>query len=71
MKKNNTLLNIQEVCKFYGLSIQTIRRRIREAKQGTGSFPAPIFGYGRKALWHKTDIENWKESEPQQTSQDR
>ena len=71
MKKTSTLLNIQEVCKFYGLSEPTIRRRIREAKQGTGSFPAPIFGYGKKALWHRKDLENFREIEPQQTSPDQ
>ena len=63
MKKNNVLLNIQDLCKFFGLSEPTIRRRIREAKQGIGSFPAPIFGYGKKVLWYREDIINYRETE--------
>ena len=64
MKKNSNLFNIQEVCQFYGLSEQTIRRRIKESKQGRSTFPKPIFGYCRKALWRREDIESWTESEP-------
>ena len=67
MTKSNDLLTIQEVYQFYGLSEQTIRRRIRESREGIGSFPRPIFGYGRKALWHRADIENWQETEPEQS----
>lgn len=71
MSKNTDLLSIQEICQYYGLSEQTIRRRIKEAKAGRSSFPRPIFGYGKKALWHKGDIENWKETEPEQGKQGR
>jgi predicted DNA-binding transcriptional regulator AlpA len=71
MTKSNDLLTIQEVCQFYGLSEQTIRRRIRESRKGIGSFPRPIFGYGRKALWHREDIENWQEKLPEQGEQNR
>ena len=71
MNKNNDLFTIQEVCQYYGLSEQTIRRRIRESREGAGSFPRPIFGYGRKALWRRSDIENWSETEPKQSGQDQ
>jgi predicted DNA-binding transcriptional regulator AlpA len=64
MSKNTDLFTIQEVCQYYGLSEQTIRRRIKDSKQGIGTFPCPIFGYGRKALWKKSDIESWSESMP-------
>ena len=63
MKKKSDLMNIQDVCRYYNLSEQTIRRRIREAKQGVSRFPTPIFGYGRKALWHRKDIEDYRETE--------
>ena len=69
MKKNPDLFTIQDVCKFFRLSEQTIRRRIKESKEGRGSFPRPVFGYGRKALWHREDIMNYREAE--QAEQDR
>ena len=56
------LLNFKEVCEFYGLSEQTIRRRIKESKEGTGTFPRPVFGHKRKALWYLTDLEDWRET---------
>ena len=71
MTKSSDLLNIQDVCKFYGLSEQTIRRRIKDSKEGISSFPRPIFGYGRKALWRRSEIENWTETEQEQATQDR
>ena len=71
MNKNNDLFTIQEVCQYYGLSEQTIRRRIRESREGTGSFPKPIFGFGKRGLWHREDIENWSETEPKQSGQDQ
>jgi len=70
MSKSAGLLSIQDICQFYGLSEQTIRRRIKESREGTGSFPKPIFGYGRKGLWHREDIENWKETEQEQSGRE-
>ena len=70
MKKSTDLLTIQDLCNFYGLSEQTIRRRIRESREGAGSFPRPVFGYGRKALWHRNDIISWRETKPEQSEQD-
>ena len=71
MTKSSDLLNIKDLCKFYGLSVQTIRRRIREAKEGTGSFPRPVFGYGKKALWHWEDILNYRAAESEQDKQEQ
>ena len=71
MSKSSDLMNIQEVCQYYGLSEQTIRRRIRESKLGCSSFPRPITGYSRKALWRRTDIEDWTETGPQEPEQVR
>jgi len=65
MSKSNDLFSIQDICQYFGLSEQTIRRRIRESREGTGSFPKPIFGYGKRGLWHREQIENWKETQEQ------
>jgi len=61
MTQDKTMWTIQQICDFYGLSEQTIRRRIRDAKAKKSSFPKPVFGYGRKGLWHAEDIINWSE----------
>ena len=61
---NEELLNVKQVAFFFGVSESTIRRRIRERKNGDGTFPIPIFGFGRIARWRKSDIESWSEIEP-------
>jgi predicted DNA-binding transcriptional regulator AlpA len=71
MSKNQNLLTIREVAEYYGLSIQSIRRRLRESKNKSGSFPSPVFGYKKKLLFHRNEIESWKESEPEQPEHDR
>ena len=71
MTKNANLLTVEEVAQFYGVSTQTIRRRLQDSREGRGSFPAPVFGFKKKALFHRTEIENWKESEPEQDSTSR
>jgi predicted DNA-binding transcriptional regulator AlpA len=71
MSKSKDLLTLQEVAQFYGLSVQSIRRRLQEAKSGKSRFPRPIFGFGRKALFHRRDIENFTETaEPGEAGQD-
>jgi excisionase family DNA binding protein len=62
MTKDKDLFTIDDVCRYFGLSKQTIRRRIREAKLGKSTFPRPVFGYGRKALWRAKDITAWTET---------
>jgi len=62
MEQDKGLFTIQDLCRYFGLSEQTIRRRIKEAKEGMGTFPKPIFGYGRKGLWRIEDIMNWTET---------
>jgi excisionase family DNA binding protein len=71
MSKSTDLLTVQEVAQFYGVSTQTIRRRLKEAKTGKSRFPRPIFGFGRKALFHRRDIENFRETaEPREAGQE-
>ena len=72
MGKSTDLLTVQEVAEFYGLSVQSIRRRLQEAKSGKSRFPRPIFGFGRKALFHRRDIESFTETaEPAEAEQGR
>jgi len=71
MSKNQNLMTVPEVAAFYGLSTQTIRRRVKEAKEKRGSFPSPVFGYQKKALFHRSEVESWKEIvEPGEVGQD-
>ena len=71
MSKSTDLMTLQEVAEFYGLSVQSIRRRLKEAKSGKSRFPRPIFGFYRKALFHRRDIENFTETaEPGEAGQD-
>ena len=59
------LMNVRQVAEFYRVSESTIRRRIKERKAGDGSFPIPIFGFGKVARWRRSDIEDWNEIEPE------
>jgi len=62
---NQELMNIKQVAEYYSISESTVRRRLRERKNGDGTFPIPIFGFGRIARWRKSDIESWSEIEPE------
>jgi len=59
MKKNDDLFSMADVCEFYGLSESTIRRKVRNSRNGEGNFPLPLFGSGCRVLWRKDDILNW------------
>ena len=65
MSKDLEFWNIQQVAAFYAVSESTVRRRIRERKNGNGTFPIPVFGFGRIARWRRSDIESWNEVEPE------
>jgi len=41
MSKSTDLMTLQEVAEFYGLSVQSIRRRLKEAKSGKSTVPTP------------------------------
>ena len=59
MKKSQNLLTIGEVCTYFGLSESVIRRKVRDTREGRGTFPLPLFKSGHRLLWRKCDIENW------------
>ena len=58
------LVNIQEVADLMCSSVSTIRRRISDARKGLSTFPQPIFGSKKKALWRQDDILTWNEALP-------
>jgi len=58
------LVNIGEVADLMRSSVSTIRRRLAAARSGESSFPLPIFGNKKKALWRQDDILTWNESLP-------
>jgi len=60
MPKSQNLFDIADVCAYFGLSESTVRRRVRESRDGQGNFPLPLFGSGCRVLWRKSDIENWR-----------
>jgi predicted DNA-binding transcriptional regulator AlpA len=59
MKKNDDLFSMADVCEFFGLSESTIRRKIKNSRDGEGNFPLPLFGSKCRVLWKKEDILNW------------
>jgi predicted DNA-binding transcriptional regulator AlpA len=59
------LWDIKQVAEYFCVSESTIRRRLRDRKNGIGSFIVPVFGFSRIARWRREDIENWNEQEPE------
>lgn len=55
-------VTLKELSSIVKMSEATIRRRVRERKAGKGDFPLPVSGGGdgRKCLWRREDIENWR-----------
>ena len=59
MKKNKNVYDMKDTCNYFGLSESTIRKKVRESRNGESNFPLPLFKSGSKALWRKSDIEAW------------
>ena len=57
-------MNVKQVAEYFGISESTLRRRLRDRKNGEGTFPTPIFGFNKVARWRRYDIENWYETGP-------
>ena len=58
-KTSNDLFSIADVCSYYGLSEATIRRKVKESRDGKGNFPLPLFKSGCRVLWKRADILAW------------
>jgi predicted DNA-binding transcriptional regulator AlpA len=59
MQKSNELFDIHEVGADFGLSESSVRRRVRDSREGRGNFPLPLFKSGCRVLWKKSDILAW------------
>ena len=53
------LLDLAAVCGWFGVSESTIRRRMRERREGISTFPLPLFKSHCRLVWRKSDIVNW------------
>ena len=60
MKASDDLLNLADVCNYFGLSESTIRRKVKDSREGIGNFPLPLFGSKCRVIWRKSDIESWR-----------
>jgi len=58
-------MTVKEVAEYFCVSESTIRRRIRDRKNGIGTFLVPAFGFGKIARFRRTDVENWSEEVPE------
>jgi len=59
MQKNPDLFDLADICAYFNLSESTIRRKVRDSREGIGNFPLPLFGAGCRILWKRCDIEAW------------
>jgi len=60
MSKNPDLYDIADVCAYFNLSESSIRRKVRDSRDGIGNFPLPLFKSRCRVLWKKSDIEAWR-----------
>ena len=60
MQKSPDLLDLADICAYFGLSESTVRRKVRDSRDSKGNFPLPLFKSGCRVLWRRADIENWK-----------
>jgi predicted DNA-binding transcriptional regulator AlpA len=53
------LLTIRDLKALLQVSESTLRRWLAATRAGTGNFPWPINGFGKKLLFRPEDIEAW------------
>ena len=53
------VLHIKDVVETLGISVATIHRWLRAARQGESRFPLPINEKGMKLIWTADSIENF------------
>ena len=57
---SDDLIDLKGVCDYFGLSESSIRRKIRDTREGKGNFVLPLFGSKCRILFKRSDVENWK-----------
>ena len=60
MQPNPDLIDLAGVCAYFNLSESSIRRKVRDSRDGIGNFPLPLFKSRCRVLWRKSDIEAWR-----------
>ena len=60
MNTSTDLLSLDDICRYFGVSESTIRRKVRDRRDGNGTFPLPLFKRGCRLLWRKSEIEAWQ-----------
>ena len=59
-KISEDLIDLNGVCDYFGLSESTVRRKIRDTREGKGNFVLPLFGSKCRIVFRRSDIESWK-----------
>ena len=59
-QKSDELMDIHEVAAHFGLSESSIRRRVRDARNGQSNFVLPLFSSGSRVLFRKDQILSWQ-----------
>ena len=59
--KSENLFDLADICRYFGLSESSVRRRIRDSRESNGAtFPLPLFERGQRLLWRRCDVEAWR-----------
>jgi predicted DNA-binding transcriptional regulator AlpA len=57
---SDDLIDLKGVCDYFGFSESTVRRKIRETREGRGNFILPLFGSKCRIIFRRSDVENWR-----------
>jgi len=60
MSTSPDLIDLAGVCVYFNLSESSIRRKVRDSREGRGNFPLPLFRSRCRVLWRRADIEAWQ-----------
>jgi len=57
-------LPLKAVARILGISVATLRRRLRDARRGIGRFPLPIGEPGQKLIWNHEAVQDYMSATP-------
>ena len=57
---DDDLIDLEGACRYFGYSESTIRRKIRDTREGRGNFILPLFGSKCRIVFRRSDLESWK-----------
>jgi predicted DNA-binding transcriptional regulator AlpA len=67
-KISDDLIDLKGVCDYFGLSESTVRRKIKDTREGRGNFLIPLFGTKCRILFRRSDVESWRGEETEVVS---